>query len=101
MVTANEVRADLAQLLDLATAMTGELGATVGEIIREGLEQPLDERAAAALLDRVIRVMRFAAEQRGDARTVAVLDRDAEELMARTEAIRTQLAGRRASSTVG
>ncbi|MDN2565290.1 hypothetical protein N1F89_03570 [Aquibium sp. A9E412] len=99
MVTANEVRADLAQLLDLATAMTGELGATVGEIIREGLEQPLDERAAAALLDRVIRVMRFAAEQRGDARTVAVLDRDAEELMARTEAIRTQLAGRRASST--
>jgi predicted DNA-binding protein len=91
MVTAKHVGADLTQLLDLAEAMASDLGGTVAEIIREGLEQPLDEREAVALLDQVIRVMRAGAEQRGDAQTIAILDRDAEALMARAEAMKTQL----------
>lgn len=97
MVTENEVRADLAQLLDLAEAMATDLGETVGEIIREGLEQPLDEREAVALLDRVIGVMRSGAEQRGDSQTVAILDRDAEALIARMETVRARLAAQRSS----
>jgi hypothetical protein len=101
MVATNDVRVHLAQLLVLAETMTGELGATVGEIIREGLEQPLDERAAVALLDRVVRVMRSGAEQRGDSRTVAILDREAEALMIRTQAIRSRLVGQRTANSDG
>jgi hypothetical protein len=92
MVIMNDVRADLTRLLDLAEAMATDLGETVGEIIREGLVQPLEQRETVALLERVIRVMRSGAERRGDPRTIAILDRDAEALIARMETLRARLA---------
>ena len=91
MVSLNDVRADLIQLLEIAEAMVTDLGDTVSEIIREGIEQPLGKREALALLDRVIQVMRSGAEQRGDSQTIAIIDREAGALVARIEAIKTRL----------
>ncbi len=87
----DEIRNSLAELLRSAEAMSSDISATVEEILREGLENPLSEGEVGALLTRVVEVVRRGATSRGDRGAVELLDREAEALMERLQEVRAQL----------
>lgn len=89
----------LTELLRAAETMSADLGASVKEILREGLENPLSIDDVRALLTRVVSVVRAGAERRGDSETVELIDRDAEAFIARVEQIRANLSGDTGAST--
>lgn len=68
--------------------MSSDVGSTVEEILREGLENPLSPDEVRALLTRVIEAVRGGATRRGDQGVVELLDREAEALIERVEEVR-------------
>ena len=89
----DDIKKGLTELLRAAEAMSSDVGASVEEILREGLENPLSADEVHGLLARVVDVVRAGAEKRGDTATVALLDRDAESLIERAEQVRARLSG--------
>ena len=87
----DDIRSSLALLLQWAEAMSSDVGATVEDILREGLENPLSPDEVRALLTRVVEVVHAGATRRGEAGTVELLDREAEGLIERVEQVRAQL----------
>ena len=96
----DEIRSSLAELLRSAEELSSDIGPTVEEILREGLENPLSPGEARALLTRVVEAVREGATRRGDQATVEVLDREAVALVERVEEVRAQLSATRAP-TIG
>ena len=100
----DDIRSSLAELLRSAETMSSDVGATVEEILREGLENPLSPGEVRALLTRVVKAVRKGAIRRGDRGTVELLDREAEALIEQVEEVRAQLsasATTRGSGTEG
>ncbi len=87
----DDIRSSLTELLRAAEAMSSDIGTTVEEILREGLNNPLSGDEVRALLRRVVDAVRAGAARRSDTGTVDVLDRDADALIERAERVRTQL----------
>ncbi|MDE0626332.1 MAG: hypothetical protein OXH99_08040 [Bryobacterales bacterium] len=86
-----EVKNALTELLRAAEAMSSDIGDSVEEMLREGLENPIPVEEVRALLTRIVEVVRAGAVRRGDTGTVELLDRDAEAFIAQTERIRARL----------
>ncbi|MDE0031215.1 MAG: hypothetical protein OXU42_17665 [Deltaproteobacteria bacterium] len=86
-----EIKSTLAELLRSAEDMSSDIGATVEEILREGLENPLSPDEVRVLLTRVVEAVRRGAARRGDQGTVELLDREAEALIGRVEEVRARL----------
>ena len=97
----DEIRSSLAELLRSAETMSSDVGATVEEILREGLEHPLPPDEVRALLTRVVHGVREGAARRGDQRMAELLDREAETLIARVEEVRAQLSADATTSGSG
>ena len=87
----DEIRNSLAELMRSAEAMSSDVSATVAEILREGLENPLSPDEIRALLTRVVEAVRKGAMGRGDQGTVERLDREVETFIDRVEEVRAQL----------
>ena len=87
----DDMRKELAELVRAAEGMSSDVGVSVKKILREGLENPLSAEEIRGLLTRVVEVVRAGARKRGDARTVEVLDRDAEALISRAEQARSRV----------
>lgn len=88
-----DIKQGLAEFLRAAEAISSDVGASVEEILREGLEDPFSADEVRALLTKVVDVVRAGAEKRGDTETVDLLDRDAEALIQRAEQVRARLSG--------
>ena len=86
-----QIKTALTQLLRATEALSSDVGASVDEILREGLENPVSADEVRALLARVVQVVRVGAESRGDSATVDLLDRDAEAFLSRVEQVRARL----------
>ena len=97
----DQVKISLSELLRSAEETSSDVGATVKEILREGLESPLSPAEARVLLTRVVDAIRKGATQRGDRGTVGILDRGTQALLARVEEIRAQLSAGAATSGSG
>lgn len=97
----DKIRSSLAELLRSAEAMSSDVGATVEEILREGLENPLSLGELRALLTRIVETVRKGATRRGDQGTVELLDREAEALIEQVEEVRAQLSASTATSGLG
>ena len=93
------IKKALTELLRATETMSSDVGASVEEILREGLENPISVDDVRALLTRVVEVVRAGAERRGDSETVELLDRDAEAFIAQVEQVRVQLSGSTGTST--
>ena len=87
----DDIKSRLAFLLRSAEAMSSDIGATVEDILREGLENPLSPDEVRALLTKVVEVVHTGATSRGEVGTVELLDREAESLIERVEQVRAQL----------
>ncbi len=87
----DEIKSSLAELLRSAEEMSSDVGATVEEILREGLENPLSPDEVRVLLTRVVEAVRRGAARRGDQGTVERLDREAEALIERVAEVRARL----------
>ena len=88
-----QTKTALAELLRATEAMSSDVGASVEEILREGLENQISADEVRALLTRVVEVVRAGAERRGDSATVDLLDRDAKAFLAQVEQVRAWLSG--------
>ena len=101
MTMNEEIREGLVELLRVAEAMSSDVGPSIEQVLREGLEHPLSGDDVRTLLTRVIAVVKAGAERRGDTDTVDLLDRDAENLIRRAAQMRAKLSGgtRTGSST--
>ena len=84
-------RKELTELVRAAEEMSSDVAASVAEILREGLENPLSADEIRSLLTRVVAVVRAGATKRGDAGTVESLDRETKGLIDRAEAARARL----------
>ena len=87
----DDIRNSLTELLQAAEAMSSDIGTTVEEILRGGLENPLSADEVRALLKRVVDAVRAGAARRGDKGTVDALDREAAGLIKQAEELRTRL----------
>ena len=87
------IKTALTELLRATETMSSDVGASIEEILREGLENPISVDDVRALLTRVVEVVRAGAERRGDSETVELLDRDAEAFIARVEEVQARLSG--------
>ena len=97
-----EVKTVLTELLRAAEAMSSDVGSSVEEILREGLENPISVDVVRALLTRVVEVVQAGAARRGDTQTVEQLDRDAAAFIAfiaQAEQVRAQLSGSTGTSS--
>lgn len=93
--------AEFRQLIADAQALSADVGGMVEEVLRAGLDEPLSDDDARALLTRVAQVMRSNAETRGDASTVAVFDAGIAEMVDRVMAVRDVLGSRIQDAVVG
>ncbi len=73
-----DVSSEFNRLIAAARSVSREVGETVSDILRRGLEQPLAREEACALLTRVVEVMREGAARRGDVQAAMVLSGDME-----------------------
>ena len=89
----------LAELLRETEAMSSDSSASIEELLREGLENPISADHVRALLTNVVEVIRDGAESRGDSETVNLLDRDAEAFIARVEKVRAGLSASAGTSS--
>jgi len=87
----NDISADFRELIAVAQRVSDDVGELVREVLQAGLEEPLDQDEARALLSRVVTVIRQRAEAREDRATVAQLDHDIEALIGRIEEFRATL----------
>jgi hypothetical protein len=78
-----DVTSEFRDLIAAARKLSADVGETVAEILRTGLDRPLPREEARALLTRVVTVMRERAVGRGDDDTVALLDRDMQSIIDR------------------
>lgn len=78
----------LAELIRAAEAMSSDLGDTVTELLREGLDNPLSADEIGDLLEKVVEVVRRGAIARGDNRTVNRLNRRGKALIQRAQEAR-------------
>lgn len=95
----NDFSAEFRQLIADAQALSADIGGMVEEVLQAGLDEPLSDNEARALLTRVAQVMRSNAQIRGDTSTVAVLDAGVAELVDRVMAVRDVLGSRLPSIT--
>ena len=86
-----EIKKALTELLRAAEHISSDVGASIQEILREGLENPISVDGVRALLTRVVEVVRAGAAKRGDTETVEQLDSDAEAFIAQAEQARARL----------
>ncbi len=87
-----DVSAEFGKLIAAARALSADAGAAVVEILKTGITQPLPREEAAALLTRVVHVMRESAATRGDAKTTAILSGDVAAFVERVLAKRDEIA---------
>ncbi|MBU1211047.1 MAG: hypothetical protein KJ587_07225 [Alphaproteobacteria bacterium] len=87
----NDIAVEFATLLASARDLSTDVRGVVEEILQEGLDAPLSPDEAAALLTRVVKVIRERADARRDPHTVAVLDRSIEALVSRIEETRKRI----------
>lgn len=93
--------AEFRQLITDARALSTDVGEVVEEVLRTGLDEPLSDDEARALLTRVAQVMRSNAEMRGDVSTMAVLSTGIAELVDRIMAVRDVLGSRVPDRVIG
>ena len=93
------IKEALAELLRETEAMSSDIGVSIEELLREGLENPISADHVRALLTKVVEVIREGAESRGDSETVNLLDRDAEAFIARVEQVRAGLSASAGTSS--
>ena len=88
----NEIENGLEELLLAAEAMSTDIGASVKEILQEGLETPLSPKRIREILTRVVEVIRKGATRRNDHEMVKLLDSNAQSLSERIEEVKAHLA---------
>ena len=71
-----DVSSEFNRLIAAARSVSREVGETVREILKSGLENPLAREEACALLTRVVEVMREGAARRGDTQAATALSGD-------------------------
>jgi len=86
-----ETKKAFASLLMAARELSADAGHIVEEIIRDGMERPLRPEEASALLERACNALRESARRRGDGDTIAILDRETENLITRIEETRAKI----------
>lgn len=87
----NEVALAFRELIAEARHISSDAAIVVEQMLRDGIDSPLPAAEAQALISRVIEVMRARALARDDRETVAVLDRDVEQFIAKAMAARERL----------
>src|SRR5437868_1026738 len=87
-----DVSAEFGKLIAAARALSDDAGNIVQEILTVGTKQPLPREEVAALLTRVIDVMREQAGKRGDTSAVATLPSDVNAFVERVLAKRDEIA---------
>lgn len=87
-----DVSKEFNRVIAAARHVSAEAGDTVHEILAGGLEKPLSREEAAALLTRVVEVMRDGATERGDQQTAAALAKGMDLFIQRVIAQRDEVA---------
>lgn len=83
----DDVAKAFGELIEKARLVSRDAARVVEEILKEGIERPLDVEEARALLTRVVDVMRQRAKREGERSTVTVLDRDIEQFIDRCRGV--------------
>jgi hypothetical protein len=94
----SEIGSEFQRLIEAAQRVSADVGDFVGEILQAGVDAPLSEEEARALLARVVETMRANAATRDD-RTTAAETADVEAFLVKVEACRLALPGPRGGPT--
>ena len=95
----NELKREFSDLLFLAEALDSEVGVSVADLLREGLDNPLPREELTILLSKIVTVLREEAGSRGDESTVNTLDNDIGILIEKAEGLHEHFFKRPASQS--